>query len=67
MKRIIALLLMLAMLAGMTTATAEGLRPAFETFGSDLWSYSVLGYDDHDYLFYHSLTAGSNLAERYVY
>lgn len=67
MKKNIALLLMLVMLAGMTTAFAEGGKPAFAMFGNDIWSYSTLGYSDNDFLFYHTVTAGSNLEERYVF
>ena len=67
MKKLIALLLTLTMLTGMTAALAEGGKPSFEMFGNGIWSYSMLGFEDHDFLFIHTATAGTNLAQRYVY
>ena len=66
-KKLIALLLTLTMLTGMTAALAEGGKPSFEMFGNGIWSYSMLGFEDHDFLFIHTATAGTNLAQRYVY
>ena len=66
MRKLATLLLTILLMFSAMSAMAENV-PTFEMLGSELNIQMMLGPSDNDYLFYHSYTKGSNLADRLVY